>query len=96
MYISSPYSVLLYMLPKTFKVYTPWCMGCDTTSKQVEKLAKHFKGLENLIFAKIDAAANEHPKLEVSNIIRVNTHFLYCFFTCPSIMDMGVSKGIFL
>lgn len=31
----------------------------------MEKLAKHFKGLDNLVFAKIDAAGNEHPKLQV-------------------------------
>lgn len=32
----------------------------------MEKLAKHFKGLENLAFARIDASVNEHPKLQVS------------------------------
>ncbi|XP_057542863.1 protein disulfide isomerase-like 1-6 [Amaranthus tricolor] len=58
--LGSPKNVFL-------EVYTPWCMSCDATSKQVEKLAKHFKGLENLIFAKIDAAANEHPRLEVTD-----------------------------
>lgn len=31
----------------------------------MKKLAKHFKGLDNLIFARIDASANEHPKLKV-------------------------------
>lgn len=46
------------------EVHTPWCMSCETTSKQVEKLAKHFKGLGNLVFARIDASANEHPKLQ--------------------------------
>ncbi|GAB4842231.1 protein disulfide isomerase-like [Ancistrocladus abbreviatus] len=49
------------------EVHTPWCINCDTISKLVEKLAKHFKGLENLIFAKIDASANEHPKLQVTD-----------------------------
>ncbi|KAE8659518.1 Protein disulfide isomerase-like 1-5 [Hibiscus syriacus] len=49
------------------EVYTPWCINCETTSKQVEKLAKHFKGLDNLVFAKIDASANEHPKLQVDD-----------------------------
>lgn len=47
------------------EVYTPWCVTCETTSKQIEKLAKHFKGLDNLVIAKIDASANEHPKLQV-------------------------------
>ncbi|GAY51160.1 hypothetical protein CUMW_132150 [Citrus unshiu] len=47
------------------EVYTPWCVRCETTSKQIEKLAKHFKGLDNLVIAKIDASANEHPKLQV-------------------------------
>ncbi|KAE8700650.1 Protein disulfide isomerase-like 1-5 [Hibiscus syriacus] len=56
--LNSPKNVLL-------EVYTPWCIHCETTSKQVEKLAKHFKALDNLVFAKIDASANEHPKLQV-------------------------------
>ncbi|KAL3528739.1 hypothetical protein ACH5RR_008061 [Cinchona calisaya] len=47
------------------EVHTPWCITCEATSKQVEKLAKHFKGLENLVFARIDASENEHPKLQV-------------------------------
>ncbi|KAK8641815.1 hypothetical protein V6N13_011188 [Hibiscus sabdariffa] len=58
--LSSPKNVLL-------EVYTPWCINCETTSKQVEKLAKHFKGLDDLVFAKIDASANEHPKLQVND-----------------------------
>lgn len=49
------------------EVHTPWCLNCETTSKQVEKLAKHFKALDNLIFAKIDASVNEHPKLQVDD-----------------------------
>nr|XP_043615169.1 protein disulfide isomerase-like 1-6 [Erigeron canadensis] len=49
------------------EVHTPWCLNCETTSKQVEKLAKHFKGLENLVFARIDASVNEHPKLVVED-----------------------------
>ncbi|KAK1289767.1 Protein disulfide isomerase-like 1-5 [Acorus calamus] len=49
------------------EVYTPWCIDCEATSKQVAKLAKHFKGMENLIFARIDASANEHPKLQIDN-----------------------------
>ncbi|PSS07434.1 Protein disulfide isomerase-like [Actinidia chinensis var. chinensis] len=58
--LSSPKNILL-------EVHTPWCINCETTSKQVEKLAKHFKGLDNLIFARIDASANEHPKLQVDD-----------------------------
>ncbi|XP_028124784.1 protein disulfide isomerase-like 1-6 [Camellia sinensis] len=58
--LSSPKNILL-------EVHTPWCITCETTSKQVEKLAKHFKGLDNLIFARIDASANEHPKLQIDD-----------------------------
>ncbi|RHN75893.1 putative protein disulfide-isomerase [Medicago truncatula] len=49
------------------EVFTPWCFNCEDTSKQVEKLAKHYKSSCNLIFAKIDASANEHPKLQVND-----------------------------
>jgi hypothetical protein len=48
------------------KVHTPWCVDCEAISKNVEKLAKHFNGLDNLKFARIDASVNEHPKLKVS------------------------------
>ncbi|XP_044496319.1 protein disulfide isomerase-like 1-6 isoform X2 [Mangifera indica] len=58
--LRNPENVLL-------EVYTPWCINCETTSKQMEKLAKHFKGLDNLVFAKIDAAGNEHPKLQIDD-----------------------------
>lgn len=56
--LSSPKNVLL-------EVHTPWCIACETISKQVEKLAKHFKGLDSLTFARLDASSNEHPLLQV-------------------------------
>ncbi|KAK9148798.1 hypothetical protein Scep_007555 [Stephania cephalantha] len=49
------------------EVHAPWCIKCEEMSKQVEKLAKHFKGLNDLIIAKIDASVNEHPKLQVDD-----------------------------
>ncbi|KAJ1433965.1 Thioredoxin-like superfamily [Sesbania bispinosa] len=49
------------------EVFTPWCFNCEATSKQVEKLAKHYKGSSDIIFARIDASANEHPKLQVND-----------------------------
>ncbi|KAF6176369.1 hypothetical protein GIB67_011158 [Kingdonia uniflora] len=58
--LSSPQNVFL-------EIYAPWCINCDTTSKQVEKLAKHFEGLDNLVFARIDASSNEHPKLQIDD-----------------------------
>ncbi|KAJ4958068.1 hypothetical protein NE237_025179 [Protea cynaroides] len=58
--LSSPQNIFL-------EVHTPWCIDCEKTSKQIEKLAKHFKGLKNLIFARIDASTNEHPKLQITD-----------------------------
>ncbi|KAG8379960.1 hypothetical protein BUALT_Bualt07G0143900 [Buddleja alternifolia] len=58
--LNSPTNILL-------EVHTPWCITCEATSKQVEKLAKHFEGLDNLVFARIDASTNEHPKLQVED-----------------------------
>ncbi|KAI4331244.1 hypothetical protein MLD38_029448 [Melastoma candidum] len=58
--LKSPKNVLL-------EVHTPWCTTCESTSKKVEKLAKHFKGNDNLVFARIDASVNEHPKLQVND-----------------------------
>ncbi|KAK4349926.1 hypothetical protein RND71_029239 [Anisodus tanguticus] len=58
--LNSPENILL-------EIHTQWCISCETTSKQMEKLAKHFKGLDNLIFARMDASLNEHPKLQVDD-----------------------------
>ncbi|CAA0837260.1 Protein disulfide isomerase-like 1-6 [Striga hermonthica] len=58
--LNSPKNILL-------EVHTPWCITCEATSKKVEKLAKHFNGLEDLVFARIDASTNEHPKLQVED-----------------------------
>ncbi|KAF3450745.1 hypothetical protein FNV43_RR06834 [Rhamnella rubrinervis] len=58
--LSTPKNVLV-------EVFTPWCVNCETTSKQVEKLAKHFKGLDTLVFARFDGSGNEHPKLQVED-----------------------------
>ncbi|WZZ07694.1 hypothetical protein YC2023_093615 [Brassica napus] len=58
--LHSPENVLL-------EVHTPWCVNCEAMSKQVLKLAKHFKGFENLVFARIDASVNEHAKLQVDD-----------------------------
>ncbi|KAI4976924.1 hypothetical protein ZWY2020_050531 [Hordeum vulgare] len=58
--LQSPHNVLL-------EAYAPWCVDCEAISKNIEKLAKHFSGLDNLKFARIDASVNEHPKLQVNN-----------------------------
>lgn len=63
-YLHVVHKILCFKL----KVYTPWCFDCEATSKQIEKLARHFKGLENFKFARIDASSNEHPKLQVWNL----------------------------
>ncbi|KAL6606696.1 hypothetical protein ACP70R_042349 [Stipagrostis hirtigluma subsp. patula] len=65
--LESPQNVFL-------EVYTPWCVDCEAISKNVEKVAKNFSGLDNLKFARIDASVNEHPKLQVNNY---PTLFLY-------------------
>lgn len=65
--LESPHHVFL-------EAYAPWCVDCEAISKNIEKLAKHFSGLDNLKFARIDASVNEHPKLKVNNY---PTLFLY-------------------
>lgn len=58
--LESPENVFL-------EVYAPWCVDCEAISKNIEKVAKHLSGLDNLKFARIDASVNEHPKLQVNN-----------------------------
>lgn len=81
------------------KVYTPWCINCDAVSKQIEQLAKHFEGLDSVIFARIDASLNEHPKLQVCLFnyyffvfALVNTHL---FPKVPLLYSQGLIPGCF-
>lgn len=49
------------------EVYTDWCTRCGAANKAVDALGKHFKDVSSLVIAKIDAAANEHPLLQVED-----------------------------
>ncbi|EPS69648.1 hypothetical protein M569_05111, partial [Genlisea aurea] len=49
------------------EVHTPWCIKCEAASKQIQKLAKHFEGLDGLVFARLDASLNEVPNLNVED-----------------------------
>lgn len=60
--------ILNYFYDLIIKVYSPWCIDCETTSQRVEKLAEHFKEVGSLIFGRIDASLNEHPKLQVCKL----------------------------
>jgi len=41
--------------------YAPWCGHCKTLAPKYDNVGKHFKGLKNLVIAKIDATTNETP-----------------------------------
>lgn len=47
------------------EVYTPWCVRCNAASKAFDVLGKHFKDISSLTVARINAAVNEHPLLQV-------------------------------
>ncbi|CAH8362446.1 unnamed protein product [Eruca vesicaria subsp. sativa] len=44
------------------KVYAPWCGRCQALEPMYNKLAKHLKGIDSLVIAKMDGTTNEHPK----------------------------------
>ncbi|BFI37017.1 hypothetical protein MARPO_0010s0047 [Marchantia polymorpha] len=67
--VGKTFESLVLQSPKdlVLLVHTPYCFDCESMGKAFVKLAKHFKGDSSLIFAKIDASANEHPALKVVN-----------------------------
>ncbi|KAL2897369.1 Protein disulfide isomerase-like 1-3, partial [Bienertia sinuspersici] len=44
------------------EIYAPWCSHCKTLEPIYNKLAKHLKGIDSLVIAKMDGTKNEHPK----------------------------------
>ncbi|KAK3018801.1 hypothetical protein RJ639_005039 [Escallonia herrerae] len=47
-------------LPET--IYAPWCGHCQALEPTFNKLAKHLRGIESLVIAKMDGTTNEHPR----------------------------------
>ena len=47
------------------EVYAPWCGHCKQLVPIYEKLAKRVKHIKNLVIAKLDGTANEHPSIQV-------------------------------
>ncbi|KAF5937771.1 hypothetical protein HYC85_025277 [Camellia sinensis] len=47
------------------EIYAPWCGHCQALEATYNKLAKHLRGIESLVIAKMDGTTNEHPKAKV-------------------------------
>jgi len=41
--------------------YAPWCGHCKTLEPKYNKVGEHFKGVESLVIAKVDATTNDTP-----------------------------------
>ncbi|KAL0460201.1 UNVERIFIED_CONTAM: protein disulfide isomerase-like 1-4 [Sesamum latifolium] len=44
------------------QIYAPWCGHCQALEPTYDKLAKHLRGIESLVIAKMDGTTNEHPR----------------------------------
>ncbi|KAF6167883.1 hypothetical protein GIB67_027661 [Kingdonia uniflora] len=44
------------------EIYAPWCGHCQSLEPIYNKLAKHLRGVESIVIAKMDGTANEHPR----------------------------------
>ncbi|KAK2643338.1 hypothetical protein Ddye_025101 [Dipteronia dyeriana] len=44
------------------EIYAPWCGHCQSLEPIYNKLAKHLRGIESLVIAKMDGTTNEHPR----------------------------------
>lgn len=47
------------------QIYAPWCGHCQALEPTYNKLAKHLRGIESLVIAKMDGTTNEHPRAKV-------------------------------
>ncbi|KAK7272139.1 hypothetical protein RJT34_28561 [Clitoria ternatea] len=43
------------------EIYSPWCEHCLTLVPIYNKLAKHLRGIDSLVIAKMNGITNEHP-----------------------------------
>lgn len=47
------------------EIYAPWCGHCQSLEPTYNKLAKHLRGVNSLVIAKMDGTTNEHPRAKV-------------------------------
>ena len=47
------------------EAYAPWCGHCKKLEPIYKELAEKLQGNENVIIAKMDATANEHPSVQI-------------------------------
>ncbi|CAN1346441.1 Protein disulfide isomerase-like 1-4 [Linum perenne] len=53
---------MLESLFLTTLIYAPWCGHCQSLEPIYNKLAKHLKGIDSIVIAKMDGTTNEHPR----------------------------------
>lgn len=44
------------------EIYAPWCGHCQSLEPIYNKLAKHLRGINSIVIAKMDGTSNEHPR----------------------------------
>ncbi|KAL5565666.1 hypothetical protein UlMin_028830 [Ulmus minor] len=44
------------------EIYAPWCGHCQSLEPTYNKLAKHLRGIDSIVVAKMDGTSNEHPR----------------------------------
>ncbi|CAM8909997.1 unnamed protein product [Rhodiola kirilowii] len=44
------------------EIYAPWCGHCQSLEPIYNKLAKHVRGVDSIVIAKMDGTTNEHPR----------------------------------
>ncbi|CAN0898777.1 Protein disulfide isomerase-like 1-4 [Linum grandiflorum] len=44
------------------EIYAPWCGHCQSLEPIYNKLAKHLRGIDSIVIAKMDGTTNEHPR----------------------------------
>ncbi|RXH83664.1 hypothetical protein DVH24_005917 [Malus domestica] len=44
------------------EIYAPWCGHCQSLEPTYNKLAKHLRGIDSIVIAKMDGTTNEHPR----------------------------------
>ncbi|OVA18085.1 Thioredoxin [Macleaya cordata] len=47
------------------EIYAPWCKHCLELEPTYNKLAKHLRGIDSIVVAKMDGTTNEHARIKV-------------------------------
>ncbi|KAH9660829.1 protein disulfide isomerase-like 1-4 [Citrus sinensis] len=74
------------------EIYAPWCGHCQAFEPTYNKLAKHLRGVDSIVIAKMDGTTNEHHRAKINVDVDRTVVALYKFLKKNASIPFKIQK----